>query len=63
MSHASIPQSLRESLAPPPDLVRLSIGIEDVDDLLEDLAQAFEVATGRDAARRRSEARMAAEEL
>jgi cystathionine beta-lyase len=45
MSHASIPQSLKESVAPPPDLVRLSIGIEDVDDLLDDLAQAFNVAT------------------
>jgi len=55
MSHASIPQSLRESLAPPPDLVRLSIGIEDVDDLLEDLTQAFDLAIGRDAALGRSE--------
>lgn len=44
MSHASIPQSLKERIAPPPDLVRLSIGIEDVDDLIDDLAQAFDVA-------------------
>lgn len=44
MSHASIPQSLKETLAPPRDLVRLSIGIEDVDDLLDDLAQAFDAA-------------------
>ncbi len=44
MSHASIPQELRESLAPPPDLVRVSVGIEDVDDLIEDLAQAFAVS-------------------
>ena len=43
MSHASIPQSLKERIAPPPDLVRLSIGIEDVDDLANDLAQAFNV--------------------
>jgi cystathionine beta-lyase len=42
MSHASIPQSLKASLAPPPDLVRLSVGIEDVGDLIDDLAQAFE---------------------
>jgi cysteine-S-conjugate beta-lyase len=41
MSHASIPQSLKEKIAPPPDLVRLSIGIEDVDDLIDDLAQAM----------------------
>jgi cysteine-S-conjugate beta-lyase len=44
LSHASIPQSLKERIAPPPDLVRLSIGIEDVDDLIDDLAQAFDVA-------------------
>src|SRR5205807_1525513 len=41
MSHASIPASLKQSLAPPPDLVRLSIGIEDPGDLVEDLTQAF----------------------
>src|SRR5262249_8342601 len=44
MSHASIPHALRDRLAPPPDLVRLSVGIEDVDDLIEDLSQAFAVA-------------------
>src|SRR4029077_9191371 len=47
MSHASIPQSLRERIGPPPDLVRLSIGIEDVDDLVDDLAQGFDVAADR----------------
>jgi cystathionine beta-lyase len=47
MSHASIPQSLKEKIAPPLDLVRLSIGIEDVDDLLDDLAQAFNVTADR----------------
>ncbi len=41
MSHASIPNALKDRLAPPPDLVRLSVGIEDVDDLLEDLDRAF----------------------
>jgi cysteine-S-conjugate beta-lyase len=44
MSHASIPQSLKQALAPPPDLVRLSIGIEDVDDLVQDLDQALAIA-------------------
>lgn len=44
MSHASIPDSLKETLAPPADLVRLSIGIEDVDDLLADLTHALEQA-------------------
>lgn len=42
MSHASIPAELRDRLGPPPDLIRLSVGIEDVDDLLADLAQAME---------------------
>jgi cystathionine beta-lyase/cystathionine gamma-synthase len=44
MSHASIPQALKETLAPPPDLVRISIGIEDVDDLIADLQNALNVA-------------------
>jgi len=44
MSHASIPQSLRERMGPPPDLVRLSVGIEDVSDLIDDITQAFNVA-------------------
>jgi cystathionine beta-lyase len=42
MSHASIPEELRGRLGPPADLIRLSIGIEDVDDLLADLMQALE---------------------
>lgn len=41
MSHLSIPGSLRSRLGPPRDLVRLSVGIEDVDDLITDLEQAF----------------------
>jgi cystathionine beta-lyase len=44
MSHASIPASLKETLAPPPDLVRMSVGIEDVHDLIADLQQALHVA-------------------
>jgi hypothetical protein len=44
MSHASIPETLRDRLAPPGDLVRLSVGIEDENDLIEDLQQAFTVA-------------------
>jgi cysteine-S-conjugate beta-lyase len=45
MSHASIPGALRDRLAPPGDLVRVSVGIEDVDDLIEDLTRAFSIAT------------------
>ena len=53
MSHASIPDSLRDKLAPPADLIRISIGIEDIDDLIEDLEAAF-------ASAEREPARMAA---
>lgn len=42
MSHASIPRALRDRLAPPTDLVRISVGIEDVDDLIDDLSHAFD---------------------
>ena len=45
MSHASIPAHLRNRLAPPEDLVRVSVGIEDADDLMADLGNALEVAT------------------
>jgi cystathionine beta-lyase len=47
MSHASIPTGLKHRLAPPADLVRISVGIEDVDDLIDDLNQALEIAVGR----------------
>jgi cystathionine beta-lyase len=42
MSHASIPRELRGRLGPPPDLIRLSVGIEDPGDLIADLAQALD---------------------
>jgi cysteine-S-conjugate beta-lyase len=41
MSHASIPADVRKARSLAPDLVRLSVGIEDVDDLVADLDQAF----------------------
>ncbi|KAG6545203.1 hypothetical protein Mapa_013315 [Marchantia paleacea] len=41
MSHASIPAHVREERGLHEDLVRLSVGIEDVDDLIADLEQAF----------------------
>jgi cystathionine beta-lyase len=43
MSHASIPPALRDRLGPPEDLVRVSVGIEDVDDLIDDLRRALRV--------------------
>lgn len=45
MSHASIPQHLRQQKSIPADLVRISVGAEDVEDLLDDLNQAFEFAS------------------
>jgi cystathionine beta-lyase/cystathionine gamma-synthase len=48
MSHASIPSGLQDRLAPPRDLVRLSVGIEDVDDLIADLEEAIDAAWGEE---------------
>ena len=41
MSHASIPAEVRAARGLPDDLVRISAGIEDIDDLIADLQQAF----------------------
>jgi len=48
MSHASIPLALRDRIGPPADLVRLSVGIEDVDDLIDDLSRALVVSERKD---------------
>ncbi|MEO6324255.1 MAG: PLP-dependent transferase [Thermoanaerobaculia bacterium] len=44
MSHASVPPSVKRAGRLPEDLVRLSVGIEDAEDLIADLAAAFEAA-------------------
>ena len=41
MTHASIPKEEREKTGVVDSLIRLSVGIEDVDDLIEDLKQAI----------------------
>jgi len=41
MTHASVPAQMRQQIAVTDDLVRISVGIEDVDDLKEDLDQAL----------------------
>ena len=46
MSHSSIPPELREKSCFPRDLVRLSVGIEDTQDLIADLEQAFNTQNG-----------------
>jgi cystathionine gamma-lyase/cystathionine beta-lyase/cystathionine gamma-lyase/homocysteine desulfhydrase len=42
MTHASVPADRRAAIGVTDDLVRVSVGIEDVDDLTEDLAQALD---------------------
>ena len=44
MTHASIPKEVREKTGVTDGLIRLSVGIEDVDDLLADLDQALNQA-------------------
>ncbi len=41
MTHASIPKERREELGITDGLIRISIGCEDIEDLLEDLEQAL----------------------
>ena len=42
MTHASVEEARRQQLGIGPGLVRLSCGVEDTEDLIEDLDQAFE---------------------
>lgn len=42
MTHASIPKDRREELGITDGLIRLSVGIEDVQDLIDDLNKALQ---------------------
>ena len=42
MTHASIPAERREELGITDGLVRISVGLEDIEDLIEDLKQGLE---------------------
>jgi cystathionine gamma-lyase len=42
MTHASVPAERRAALGISDSLVRISAGVEDIDDLEEDLAQALD---------------------
>jgi cystathionine beta-lyase/cystathionine gamma-synthase len=42
MTHASLPAEVRDQLGISDTLVRLSVGVEDVEDLAADLRQALE---------------------
>src|SRR2546421_437071 len=44
MTHASVPAEMRRAMGLTDSLVRLSVGIEDVDDLIADLEQALDTA-------------------
>lgn len=46
MTHASIPKDVREANGLRDSLIRLSVGVEDGDDLLDDLRQALDAAHG-----------------
>ena len=41
MTHAAIPAEIRREVGIVDELIRLSVGIEDVDDLIDDLDQAI----------------------
>lgn len=44
MTHASVPAEQREKLGINDSLIRLSVGLENVEDLIEDLDQALAAA-------------------
>jgi cystathionine gamma-lyase/cystathionine beta-lyase len=44
MSHASMPEGFRKKVGITEDIIRLSVGLENVDDLIEDLEQAIKHA-------------------
>lgn len=46
MTHGAIPGDQRIKTGITEDLVKLSVGIEDVEDLLEDLSMAFQKTYG-----------------
>ncbi|MBO7356833.1 MAG: PLP-dependent transferase, partial [Lachnospiraceae bacterium] len=48
MTHAAIPAEIRKQVGIVDELIRLSVGIEDADDLIADLKQAIE-ASGKGA--------------
>ena len=41
MTHASVPKEVREAGGVTDNLIRLSVGVEDIDDLIADLDQAL----------------------
>lgn len=52
MTHGSIPEAERAALGIGENLIRLSVGVEEVEDLVSDVEQALEVAVGGHAIKR-----------
>jgi cystathionine gamma-synthase/cystathionine gamma-lyase len=48
MTHGSMPREVRIALGVTPDLLRLSVGIENIEDILRDLQTAFDAVPVRD---------------
>lgn len=42
MTHASVPADVKKALNITDNLIRLSVGLEDVEDLIDDLTQALQ---------------------
>jgi cystathionine gamma-lyase/homocysteine desulfhydrase len=42
MTHASVPPERRREIGITEEMIRISVGVEDVEDLREDLAQALD---------------------
>ena len=49
MTHASVPKSIRDKTGITDDLIRISVGIENVEDLIEDLRNALEMSRAQSA--------------
>ena len=47
MTHAAIPKETREAVGITDGLIRLSVGIEDADDLIRDIDNAIEGSEGK----------------
>lgn len=47
MTHASVPPEQRAELGITDNLIRLSVGLEDAEDLIADLEQAMKIAVSQ----------------
>jgi len=54
MTHKSIPSEKRRAAGVADSLIRLSVGLEEAEDLIADLEQAFTKATSKQTAREES---------